>query len=877
MSNKKKTKPTVTKTQGKAAAKPATKAATAKVTTKGKAAAKPATKAATAKVTTKGKAAAKPATKAATAKVTTKGKAAAKPATKAATAKVTTKGKAAAKPATKAATAKVTTKGKAAAKPATKAATAKVTTKGKAAAKPATKAATAKVTTKGKAAAKPATKAATAKVTTKGKAAAKPATKAATAKVTTKGKAAAKPATKAATAKVTTKGKAAAKSATKGKAIRKKVIPQGKKKDALRQIQDELLEKRKRGEAGKVDSSNEESEAHLSGQLHGLFEYIRKNGYATHPVINDHLPEDMVDVDEAIQIIAKVLSDLEIPVFEKTPDQDDLLLGEENASIATNDDIEDQAEATISSFVGITRTTDPVRMYMREMSASALLNRQQEIDIACNIEKGLRDIMRVLSVCPKIIQDIITKGEEIHTGKESVSDLMSGLYDEEISPPSSSAHAVNDNGEQEESDDEALFADDDKEATAEETVTVVPKEFDDKNLHDDTLRLIDEIGGYYNQMMKTSGVKKRRELQDKITQVMSRFCFTEKFIRHLAGQVRQDAEKISELERRIREVCTRKMGMRRNEFLDLYPGNETNLKWLSSLPEGKYNKSAEQYIPEVMHLQQRSAEILHANFMTIDQFHELERTLSVSEKAVQAAKTDMVRSNLRLVISIAKKYTNRGLHFLDLIQEGNIGLMKAVDKFQYRRGYKFSTYATWWIRQAITRAIADQGRTIRIPVHMIETINKLNRVTRQLIQENGVAPTPEELSERMELSLDRIRRIQKIAREPNSMDAPVGDDDAVMGDFIEDQNVVDPMEVLLRGDMKKFMSDFFDNELAPREARVLRMRFGIDSNSDYTLEEVGRQFDVTRERIRQIEVKALRKMRSPKREQLLRQRLGQND
>ena len=733
-----------------------------------------------------------------------------------------------------------------------------------------------------------------------------------------------------------------------------------------------------------------------AARLNELYQYAHKHGYVTHEVINDHLPESFADQDDAIQMIANGLREAGIKIFETTPDEDELILGDETAAVVSKEDIDDQAEAAISSFVGITRTTDPVRMYMRELNTSGLLTREQEVEIACKIEHGLRNIMQALSRCPKIVSEAMAQIDRARNNDAPIEEIMDGLfYGEDIgnaeeayalaiqfnehqrtkkekkqhnaavtaaandggNPDAVGAGAkildggaqtatgagrgdaaANDGGAQtatgakildgggaakvgaaaggEDSGagavDDSHIADDEHSASIEADVAegdrltsnaevaqkakgngktrtdgggddddkkpaVSPLDMDSDALRAKTLELGDELRAATAKLERArvaNNAKQIAQWQDHTTKIMSRFCFTEKLVSEFMSMMRKDAASINQIESQIREVCVRKLQMKRADFLRLFPGNETNPRWFKSVPERLYNPRLKHFIFEVEAHQQQCGAILAANRIDIATIRDLENCLAQRNDEVQQAKTQMVQANLRLVISIAKKYTNRGMHFLDLIQEGNIGLMKAVDKFQYRRGFKFSTYATWWIRQAITRAIADQGRTIRVPVHMIETINKLNRVTRQLMQKNGTDPTPQELSVAMDLPVEKVRKILKIAKEPVSMESQVGDDDAVLGDFVHDDKVEDPMELVTRSDKMKFISDFLDKELSEREATVMKMRFGIGSYSQYSLDEIGRQFSVTRERIRQIESKALRKLRSPRREKILRQHLG---
>jgi RNA polymerase primary sigma factor len=554
-------------------------------------------------------------------------------------------------------------------------------------------------------------------------------------------------------------------------------------------------------------------------------------------------------------------------MYEQAPDAETLLLNENAPSATTEEEAEEEAEAALSTVDSeFGRTTDPVRMYMREMGTVDLLTREGEIVIAKKIEAGLKDMVMALSACPVTISEILESAEKIRAGQIEVDEFVDGLVDpnaqEDI--PMSSAE------EDDDLDDEAGEDDLDGEggggggggASAKqleelkqlslEKFIVIKNQFE-------KMRRAHERDGYNSAAYKKAQEAIRNELMG--------FRFTAKSVEKLCDTMRKQVEQVWANERALVRLLVDKVGVSRNEVLQALPKQSLNLKWTNSLlKEGKpYSALLERNVPAIHEIQQKLIDIQSAVVLPLSELKEVNKRMNEGEKRAREAKREMTVANLRLVISIAKKYTNRGLQFLDLIQEGNIGLMKAVDKFEYRRGYKFSTYATWWIRQAITRSIADQARTIRIPVHMIETINKMNRISRQILQETGVEPDAATLAIKMEIPEDKIRKIMKIAKEPISMETPIGDDaDSNLGDFIEDTNTLAPAEAALHDSMRDVVKDILDS-LTPREAKVLRMRFGVEMSTDHTLEEVGKQFDVTRERIRQIEAKALRKMRHPSR------------
>ena len=584
----------------------------------------------------------------------------------------------------------------------------------------------------------------------------------------------------------------------------------------------------------------------------------REQGYLTYAEVNDHLPEDISDPDQVEDII-QMINDMGINVFESAPDADQLLM---TGSEGTTDEIAAAEAAAALAAVETEqhRTTDPVRMYMREMGTVELLTREGEIEIAKRIEEGIRELMASIAEWPSAVNAVLAEYDLIETDERKLADIISGYLVPLDHVPSAlaqaeAAKARAEAGEETDEDDEKDTGLDPEEAR--ERFEKIRK------LNTKAQRAITKNGWDHATTQKNM-----KELAEEFKYLK----LTPRQFDPLINNIRDAIAIIRAAEKEIMTLCVRKAKMSRQEFIGSFPGNETNEKWIASLLKGKpdYADQLKLHKEDILRAQRRLLQIEEQTGLQIPEIKDINRRMSIGEAKARRAKKEMVEANLRLVISIAKKYTNRGLQFLDLIQEGNIGLMKAVDKFEYRRGYKFSTYATWWIRQAITRSIADQARTIRIPVHMIETINKLNRISRQMLQEMGREPTPEELGERMDMPEDKIRKVLKIAKEPISMETPIGDDeDSHLGDFIEDVNIVSPVNSATGESLTESTREVL-NGLTAREAKVLRMRFGIDMNTDHTLEEVGKQFDVTRERIRQIEAKALRKLRHPSRSDHLR-------
>ena len=592
-------------------------------------------------------------------------------------------------------------------------------------------------------------------------------------------------------------------------------------------------------------------------RLKELISRGKEQGYLTYAEVNDHLPEDISDPDQVEDII-RMINDMGINVYETAPDADTLLMSEADTDEAAAEEAA-AALAAVEQEAG--RTTDPVRMYMREMGTVELLTREGEIQIAKRIEEGWREVMSALAHYPGSVQLVIDEYDRIVEEEGRLTDVISGYIDPDdgvVIPP---AHQVNLEAELPESDD-------DDEDEDEEAGGLDPEEAKERfGKLRDALEATDEAVAAHG-----FGSPEANQAIAVMAEAFMPLKLVPRMFDMLVFRIRNTVERIRTNERAIMQLCVRKAKMPRKVFLKTFPGNETSLDWIDTVAAGSasYGEAIQRFREEIVRAQKKLINIERDFGLTLVQIKDINRKMSLGEARARRAKKEMVEANLRLVISIAKKYTNRGLQFLDLIQEGNIGLMKAVDKFEYRRGYKFSTYATWWIRQAITRSIADQARTIRIPVHMIETINKLNRVSRQMLQEMGREPTPEELAIRMDMPEDKIRKVLKISKEPISMETPIGDDeDSHLGDFIEDATMQSPIDRATGEGLKESTKSVLSG-LTAREAKVLRMRFGIDMNTDHTLEEVGKQFDVTRERIRQIEAKALRKLRHPTRSDHLR-------
>lgn len=607
---------------------------------------------------------------------------------------------------------------------------------------------------------------------------------------------------------------------------------------------------------------SEEEVAKRRHELKTLIKMGKTRGFLTHQEINDHLPEKLIN-EEILEAIVSMLNDMGIAVYEQAPDAATLLIQGQSTAAATEEEAEEAAEAALSTVDSeFGRTTDPVRMYMREMGTVELLTREGEIEIAKRIEGGLQAMMIAISASPTTIAEILLLADKIRAGEMQISDVVDGF----ISDDEADDYVAEEDFDEfdEEDDDDGNGGSKALTKKLEELKNAALVKFDVLSSNFDKMRKAFEKDGY-----KSPAYNKA---QMAITAEMMSIRFTVKTIERLCELLRSQVDDVRRYEREIRKIVVDKCGMPQEHFIKVFPTNILNLQWAVKESQGgkAYGAVLARHLPPVQELQQKLIDIQAKAVVPLEDLKLINKRMSEGEKASRDAKKEMIEANLRLVISIAKKYTNRGLQFLDLIQEGNIGLMKAVDKFEYRRGYKFSTYATWWIRQAITRSIADQARTIRIPVHMIETINKMNRISRQHLQEFGYEPDAPTLAEKMEMPEDKIRKIMKIAKEPISMETPIGDDDdSHLGDFIEDTNNVAPVEAAMQAGLRDVVKDILDS-LTPREAKVLRMRFGIEMQSDHTLEEVGKQFDVTRERIRQIEAKAIRKLKHPSRSDKLR-------